>query len=406
VTIVQPLLGLIIFFVMGYILSESRKNINWRQLIASLLLQVVLVLLILKTTSGIKAFLFVGKLFHKVQMAYDVGVTFVFGDFTKYPMLPPISLGLKILPMIIFVSAISAVLYHYRILQLVIKAFALLFRKVIGMSGVEALVVSANIFMGMAEAPVLVSPCIKNMTRAQLFMMMVGGMATISGSLMLAYAMQISSLLGGVSQASAHLLSASVISAPAAFLLARLFVPEMDVDTAGTTLQAPTTEGFFDALVQGALVGIKVVAYVAAILMVIVGLVNLFDQLLSYFFGAGVTLSYLLGILLKYPTWLLGICWEDCEKAGQLLGAKVILNEFIAYNTMGKMTFFDMQRTPLILSYAMCGFANLGSTGIVVASLSGLCPERRTEIANLGLKSMWVGFMAICMTGMVVAILF
>jgi CNT family concentrative nucleoside transporter len=402
----QALIGLLTVLAIGYFFSENRRKVDFKRVGLALILQFFLAFFLLKVDFGREFFAKVGKIFASLKEAYDTGIAFVLGP--EIYELSFRSLALTLIPMIIFISALSAVLFHYRILQVLINFFALVFRRVAGMSGPEAMGAAANIFMGMAEAPLLIAPYLKKLTRAQLFMIMVAGMATISGALMMVYADRLSILFGsgeaGLATASAHLLVASVISAPAAFLIARLLVPEEKESFEMVVIPPPTSTGFFDALATGTASGLRLTAYVVAMLIVIVATVKLVDIALIGVFGEGNDLSSLLGTLMAMPAWLLGIDARDCVMAGSLLGEKVILNEFIAYEHMLTMKFHD-EKTVIIMSYALCGFANLGSIGIMIASMGGLCPERRGEIAALGFKAMWAGFMAICMTAMVVAII-
>jgi CNT family concentrative nucleoside transporter len=398
----QALLGLTVIIALCFLFSENRMKISWKHIVRVLVVQFFLALFLIKTSIGKDIFIAVGEIFQKLVEAYQGAISIVIGD----SLLFKYSIALGILPMIIFVTAISAVLYHYRIAQFFIYTSSMFLKKLTGMTGPEACAASANIFLGMAEAPTLIAPYISKLTRAQLFMVMVSGMATLSGSFLLVCAGVLESqFAGGIAEASAHLLMASVISAPAAFIIARLLVPEMHSVEGDSVirLEEVKTNGFFDALSQGTFVGIKLTAYVIGMLIVIIATVNFLNIMLVHFFGSNAKMELILGQLFKYPAWLLGIPLKECEQAGQLLGTKIVLNELVAYQQMAQMEF--TARTSIILSYAMCGFANLGSIGIMIASMAGLCPERRSEIAGLGFKAMCAGFLAICMTAIMVALI-
>lgn len=422
----RPLFGVATLMILAWLGGPRRPRRDWKSIGLALGLQCGLAALVLRTAWGVSLFSWFGGLFAKVVVSYEAGISFILG---KDLGMNKGVLALSILPMVIFVSALSSLLFHYRVLPMVVGVFSWLFRKTVGMTGPEALCAAGNIFLGLAEAPTLIAPYLRSLSRAQLFMVMTVGMATVSGSLMAVYATFIQGLFGGgekgLAMASAHLLNASVISAPAAFLIARLMqpesadgvteglgVPRSDESRGGRKGEPPTpspdiqqtmtTQGFFDALAQGTVTGLRLTAHITAMLLVMVALLHLGNSILGSFFE-GMTIERILGALFRPLAWALGCPWEDCHKAGTLLGLKVGVNDFVAYLEMGSMT-FTSARTTLILTYALCGFANFGSIGIAIASLSALCPERRAEIAGLGLRSMLAGFYASCLTGCMAAV--
>jgi CNT family concentrative nucleoside transporter len=312
--------------------------------------------------------------------------------------------------MVIFISALSSVLFHYRILQGVIAFFSLVFRRFFGMSGPEALAGAGNIFLGMAETPTLIAPYLSKLSRSQLFYVMVAGMATVSGSLLVVYAHFLAVHFGGGSEgfvaASAQLLAASVISAPAALVMARILVPDSGEgeDLSFSFLRAPVpSSGFFDALCQGAITGLRLTAYIVAILISVLAMIHLVDALLIRL-HEGWSLQAFFSFFLSPLARVMGVAASDADKAGALLGIKVVANEFLAYLQMQSVS-FSSHKSALILSWALCGFANFGSIAIMIGSLLGLCPERRSEITSLAFKAMFAGFLATCLTGVLVGIL-
>ncbi len=406
--IVPSWLGFGLLAVLAWIIGGLKK-FQWRPVLLAAGLQFVLAWIVLKTDPGQVVFLKAGGFFNEVKLAYEKAMAFILGEGTYSPY----SFALVIIPLVIFISSLSAILYHYRILQGLISLMAFVFRKTTGMTGPEAMAAAANIFMGMAEAPTLIGPYLKTMSRSQLFMVMTVGMATVSGALMAVYASFTESFFeGGYQAATAHLLAASVVSAPAAFLVARLMEPETPRDDGDHSTEEeylspvpPTTTGFFDALSHGALTGMRLTASILAIVVSVIALVHLINAGLTSIGDTSWKVENALGWLFKPVAALMGICEGDLNHAGSLLGVKVGLNDFVAFAQMKTMTFVGSERTVGILSWALCGFANFGSIGIMIGSMGGLCPERRSEIAGLGFKAMIAGFFATCLTGAVVGTL-
>ena len=317
-------------------------------------------------------------------------------------------LAFQALPLVLVISALSAMLYYWRILPAIVRGFAWCLRKTLGIGGTAGVSTAANVFVGMVEAPLLVRPYLAKASRSDLFVIMVAGMATIAGTVMVLYATILSA---AVPDALGHILTASLINAPGAILMARLLVPpapdaEIDADTVALPRTAASS---IDAVTQGTLEGVKLLINVTAMLVVMVALVSLVNAMLGLLpdiAGGALTLQRMFGWVLAPAAWLIGIPWEQAQTAGGLLGVKVVLNEFLAYADLAKLGEESLSsRSRLILTYALCGFANFGSLGIMIGGLGTLAPERRAEIAALGLKSVLAGMMTTLLTGAIVATL-
>ena len=339
-----------------------------------------------------------------LQAATEKGTTFVFGylgggnpPFTTDFPANTFILAFQGLPLILMVSALSALLFHWRILPLVVRGFAWVLRKTVGVGGAEGVATAANVFIGMIEAPLLVRPYLKTISRGGLFMVMTAGMATISGNMFVLYA----TILGPVlPDAAGNLLTASIISAPAAIAIAALMVPGAMSDApALPSTPADGATSSMAAIVNGTRDGVQLVISVAALLIVaiaLVSLVNLFLEFLPQVDGAPLSLQRVLGWAMAPVAWLLGIPWHEAPLAGELLGTKVVLNELVAYLELAKTAENDLSsHTRLILAYALCGFANLGSLGILLGGMGAMVPERRAEIIALGPHSLLSGNLSV-----------
>jgi CNT family concentrative nucleoside transporter len=310
--------------------------------------------------------------------------------------------------MILLASALSAILFYWGILPKIVRGTAWLLRRTLGIGGAEGLANAANIFIGMVEAPLFIRPYVSRLSRGELFSIMTCGMATIAGTVMVLYAGLLSEV---IPDAMGHLLAASIISAPAAIAIARIMVPtergrETDADIAAPSPAGSTME----AVTNGTADGIKLVINVAAMLIVLialVGLVNICLGLLPDMAGAPITLQRLLGYLMAPVMWLIGIPWSECVTAGSLMGTKTVLNELLAYMEMGSLGADALsERTRLILTYALCGFANPGSLGIMIGGLGAMAPDRKKDIVHLGARSILAGTLATCMTGIMAGLFF
>ncbi len=406
------LLGLVVFVALAWVLSEKRRLFPWRAVIAGLALQLTFGALILRTQMGHDSFALLDKMFRRLLSFANEGVGLVFGPLGDATTLQSafgpgnsFILALTITGSIILVSALSSFLYHYGVLQWVVKGAAWVMRRVMRTSGSETLAAAANIFMGQTEAPLVIKPYLARMTRSELLCLMVGGMATIAGGVLAAY------VSFGIS--AGHLLTASVISAPAALMMSKILIPETEESEtahgAHKRIERETANGI-DALCQGASDGMKLAINVIAMLIAFVAVVALFNYLLSLglrAFGQNVPqpLQLVLGWLNAPCAWLMGVPWSECGQVGALLGERVVLNEFLAYLHLSQQGATLSPRSTEITTYALCGFANFGSVAIQIGGIGALVPQRRGELAQLGVKAMVGGLLACYCTACVAGLL-
>ena len=406
----QGILGVVVLLAVAWALGEARRQVSWRLVIACLALQVVVALALLRVEVVQDAFAALNQLVLAVAAATETGTAFVFGFLgggpAPYDVAHPergFILAFQGLPLILVVSALSALAFYWRIAPLVVRAFAWALGKTLGLGGAVGVATAANVFVGMIEAPLLIRPYLKTMSRAGLFMVMTSGMATIAGNMFVLYA----TILGPVvPDAAGNLLTASLISAPAAIAVAALMVPGLTKGDGGEIeIAASEATSAMDAVVQGTQEGVKLVISVAATLIVVIALVALVNHglaLLPEVGGAALSLQRLLGWLMAPLAWLLGVPWADALLAGELMGTKIVLNELVAYLELAHLPEGALSaQSRLILTYALCGFANLGSLGILLGGLCAMVPERRAEIVALGPKSLISGNLACFMTGAV-----
>lgn len=419
--IFQALLGLCVFTAMAIALSEDRKPPGWRLITAGLGLQFVFAFIVFRVDLIQQALAAVNKGVSAIVYATEAGTLFVFGYLggepgnVAYPfeITDPgatVVLAFRILPLILMFTVLSAILWHFRILPVIVNGFSLVLRRSLGVSGAVGLSAAANIFIGMVESPALIRPYLKQLSRSELFIVMTCGMATVAGSVMLLYSVILQDVLDN---ALGHILTASVISAPAAIMLALIMVPPT-IDAQGKEGDAQITasvhyHSLMDAITRGTSDGLKLMANVAAMLLVLVALVALLNSMLSLLpdiGGVPVTLQALFSYLFAPLTWLMGIPWAEAMTAGSLMGIKTALNELLAYLALAELPANSLSpRSIVIMTYALCGFANFGSLGIMLAGLTGMCPERAEEIVALAPKSLISGTLATCMTGAVAGLL-
>lgn len=404
--------GLVAMVALAWLMSSHRRRFPWRVVIGGLATQLLLVTVILGTDTGHRTFETLGNAFNKMLSFVDEGCKLVFSEnFDDYYF------AFRVLPTIIFFSSLMAVLYHLGVIQFVVRQLAFVLRFTLGTSGAESLSAAANIFVGQTEAPFVIRPYLGRMTASELMAVMTGGFATVAGGVLAVYV--------GFGIDPAHLITASVISAPAGLVIAKVMLPETEVpETAGTGTVSPPREtaNLIDAATNGATEGLKLALNVAAMLIAFMGLIALFDFLLSSVslfvmkdllaldVKQGLTLAGICGYLFWPLAWLMGIEAADCFNAGQLLGLKVVANELLAYKELADWISSDegaqqvSPRTAVILTYALSGFSNFASIGIQVGGIGGLCPERRADLARLGLRAMAGGMLACCMTACVAGI--
>lgn len=409
----QSLFGLLALTGLAWILSEDRRHVPWKTVAAGLALQLALAAVLLKLSIFRAAFVALNDILLSLVKASEAGTSLVFGylgggpvPFQESGSGSSFILAFRALPLVLLISALSALLFHWRVLPLTVRGFSRVLQRSMGVGGAVGLGSAANIFVGMVEAPLLVRPYLKKMNRGELFAVMACGMATIAGTVMVLYA---SILDGVIPDPMGHILTASLISAPAAIAVAALMVPPGPERT-GAVLAAPQPrKGAMDAITQGTLQGVQLLLNIVAMLIVLVGIVSLVNQILALLPGLSgepFTLQRLVGYIMAPVAWLMGVPWAEALTGGALLGTKLILNELIAYLDLAAVPDEALNtRSRLILTYAMCGFANPGSLGILIGGLGTIVPERRGEVVGLGLKSIVAGMLATSMTGAVVGLL-
>ncbi len=413
----RPLIGIALIIFVCWALSEARNRFPFRLVLGALAAQAVLVWLLFgfpETQPVIQA---ITGVVDGLTAATQQGTQFVFGYLANlspnqpYVLNPqgggaPFIFAFQVLPLILVISALSALLWHWRILRWIIAGFGFVFRRFMGIGGASAMAVAANIFMGMVESPIVIRAYLDRLTRSELFMMMVVGLATVAGSAMVAYILV---LKQAVPDVAAHILVASIISAPAGILLARVMIPEAPGE--GPTEDDDTVvlryQSSMDAITRGVQDGLQVCLNIAATLIVFVSLVTLVNLMLAPIgdvAGAPVTLERIFGYVFAPLAYMIGVPWDEAVGAGNFLGVKLFLTEFIAYVRLGEIAPEALsERTRVLLAYALCGFANVGSVGILVSGLAVLLPDRRSEVLELAWKALTPGFLATCMTAAVVA---
>ena len=409
----QGVAGLVVFLALAWSLSENRRKVPVKLVLVGIATQLIIALLMVKLPIFRHLFLSLNRAVMVLEEATTAGTTFVFGYLggadlpfaESYPGAAFI-LAFRALPLVLVVSALSALLFYWRILPVVVGGFSWCLRKAMGLGGVEGLAVSANVFVGMVESPLFVRPYLARITRSELFLLMTAGMATIAGTVMVLYA----SILGRViPDVMGHILTASIISVPAAITVAKIMVPADGKATGGGLEAADQDASSMDAITRGTLQGVELLINIVAMLLVLVALVHLINTILGGLpdvYGAPMTLQRIFGWGMAPVAWLMGVPWPEAPVAGALMGIKTVLNELLAYLELAGMSAEQMSpRSMLIMTYAMCGFANPGSLGIMIGGLGTMAPGRRAEIVALGVRSLIAGTLATCMTGAVIGLI-
>ncbi len=399
------LLGIPGLLLLAFIFCKDRKRLSYKTIFIGIGLQFFFALIVLRTRIGHQIFYWVGRGAEKLIGFTDAGSRFVFGDLMNVEKIGFI-VAFHVLPVIVFFSSLSAILYHFGILQWLVRLMARIFTRTLGVSGAEALSVAANVFVGMVEAPILVRPYIEKMTESELFCLMSAGMATIAGSVMAAY---IGILQPHFPQVAGHILSASLMSAPAAIVIAKIMIPETGTPLTAGKVQSTHEKqdvNFIDAAARGAIDGVHLALFVAAMLIAFIALV----AMVNAFFGLfGTSFETILGWLFAPIAFLMGIPWKEAVQVGSLLGQKTVLNEFVAYLNLakglagGEITLSGRSLT--ITTYALCGFANFGSLGIMIAGIGGMAPGRRHDLARFGILSIISGSLAAFLTATIAGVL-
>ncbi|HWV40202.1 NupC/NupG family nucleoside CNT transporter [Pseudorhodoplanes sp.] len=410
----QSLLGLIAIPALAFALSENHRAVSWRRVLAAMALTAILAALMFKVPAVRAGFAAANVAVEAIAAATRAGTAFVFGYLGggPLPFEPKIPgsefiLAFQALPLVLVMSVLTTLLFYWRILPPIVRGFSWALERTMGVGGAVGLSTAANIFVGMVEAPLFIRPYLEKLSRAELFIVMTGGMAGIAGTVLVVYATILRPLVPDI---AGHLLIASVLGAPAAILISELMVPEFRTDaTAGEYPDPPpVASSTMDAIAIGTAQGLALLLNIIAMLTVLVALVHLANAILSVFpeiGGANVTLQRMLGIVMAPMCWLMGLPWTEALRAGELMGIKTVLNEFIAYVELAKLPPDALSdRSRLIMIYALCGFANFGSLGIMIAGLTVMAPERREEILALGPRTIVSGTLATCTIGAIVGL--
>ncbi len=425
--IARGLLGLLVLVFLAFLMSSNRRKINWPLVVKGLLIQILFAFSILKIPAIRQGFDWLSKFFVKLLSFTQEGSEFLFGGLMDSTDSFGYIFAFQVLPTVIFFSALTSLLFYYGILQKVVFAFAWLMKRIMKLSGAESLAAAGNIFLGQTESPLLVKPYINKMTRSELMCLMSGGMATIAGGVLFAYI----GFLGGTDVAqqtffAKHLLAASLMSAPAAVVAAKILVPETKpVNDQMNIEKASIGSNALEAITNGTTQGLKLAVNVGAMLLVFIALVALVNAFFQDFIGdvtglngwvadftqgqyEGFTMEFILGYVLAPITWLMGVANEDIFLVGQLLGEKTILNEFVAYVSLGDLMEagkFSSEKSIIIATYILCGFSNFASIGIQIGGIGSLAPSRKADLSKLGFKALIGGTLASLFTAVIVGMI-
>lgn len=409
---IAALIGVVLFIAIGYALSSNRKAINWRTILWALGLQVVFGVLILKTSIGVTVFDYLNDGILKVLDFQKAGAEMVFGGLASQEKFGYI-FAFQVIPTIVFFSALMSLLYYLGIMQKVVYVFALVLGKLCKLSGAESLSAAANIFVGQTEAPLLIKPYVEKMTKSELMCVMTGGMATVAGGVLAAYIIMLKDTVPGI---AGHLMAASVMGAPAGVMFSKLMVPETEkpvtLGVAKINYKDPSAN-VLDAISNGTSTGLQLALNVAAMLIAFTALIALCSGIVEWvtgwFLAKALTIEQIFGYAFSPLAWLMGVPADEMVLAGQLIGEKTIINEFVAYANFSSILNADTVemslRTKVILSYALCGFANFSSIGIQIGGIGAIAPSRRADLSRLGFKALIAGLLASCLRGIIAGLL-
>jgi len=412
-TTFQGIAGLIAFVGLAWVISENRGRVKLKTIVTGIGMQLVIALLFLKVPFLSQGFALINQVVLALEQATRAGTSMVFGylgggplPFEEHAGGTAFILAFQALPLVLVMSALSSLLFYWRILPWVVQKFSRVLETLFKLGGAEGLGVSANIFVGMVESPLFIRPYVQSLTRSELFALMTSGMATIAGTMMVLYANLLGDIIPNV---LGHILAASIISAPAAITVAKIMIPETQPVTSGELTEPDPAASSMDAVTRGTLQGVELIINIIAMLIVLVALVHLADTLLKLVpdvTGAPLTLQRIFGWIMAPVVWLMGVPWAEAGIAGGLMGTKTIINELVAYLNLAGLPADSLgPESRLIMLYAMCGFANPGSLGIMIGGLGTMAPDRRGEIVSLGLRSIVAGTIATCMTGTIVGLI-
>ena len=399
-------IGIFTILIIAYLLSNNRKAIKFETIFWGVGLQVFFGLIILKIPFIKSQFFFVDRIFKTLISFSDKGSDFLFSSFIPNVGYHEamVNFAFRALPVVIFFSSLISVAYHFGVVQIVVKWIAKLMEKSMKTSGAETLSISANIFVGQTEAPILIRPYINNMTKSELMAVMTGGFATVAGSVLALYVLWLEKIPG----IAGHMLAASIMSAPAALVISKLIYPETEktktIDDLNLNI-AKNSDNAMDALGRGATDGLKLAANIGAMLIAFISILSMVNYSLDYVFH--MSLQEMLGYIFAPLAWTMGIPWEEANIVGRLMGEKIVLTELIAYGSLGDLINNNMisNRSAIIASYALCGFANFGSIGIQLGGIGAMAPQKRNILSQIALKAMIGGALASWLTATVAGIL-
>jgi len=411
----QSAFGIAALLAIAWALGENRRAVSIKQAALGLAVTILTAIVLIKIPVVARAFGAINGAVGAIASATRAGTSFVFGyvggGTLPFDLKAPgadFILAFQALPIVLVMSVLTTLLFYWRVLPPIVRGMAWLLERTLGVGGAVGLSTAANIFLGMVEAPLFVRPYLPQMTRSELFLVMTGGMAGIAGTVLVLYATLLAPL---IPDAAAHFVVASVLGAPSAILISLIMVPETSKQLTGGSLADPdmNASSTMDAIVKGTSAGLELLLNIVAMLLVLVALVHLANAMLSLLpeiGGAPISLQRVLGLVMAPVCWLMGLPWSEAITAGSLMGTKTVLNELIAYVDFSKLDASALDpRARLIMLYAMCGFANFGSLGIMIAGLGTMAPERREEINALGLKSIVSGTLTTCLMGAIVGVL-
>jgi CNT family concentrative nucleoside transporter len=411
----QSALGVVALLAFSWAISENRRAVSLKSALAALLVTLAAALLLLKVPAVAVAFQALARAVDAISDASLAGTSFVFGYIGGGPLPFELKtpgaefiLAFQALPIVMVMSVLTTLLFYWRILPPIVRGFSWALERTMGIGGAVGLSTAANIFLGMVESPLFIRPYLAKLSRGELFMVMTGGMAGIAGTVFVLYATILRDIIPGV---AGHLMVASILGAPAALLISQLMVPVPDDERSdiGAVEIGRVADNTMDAIVRGTAAGLELLLNIIAMLIVLIALVHLANAILSLlpdFFGSPITLQRMLGLIMAPVCWLMGVPWSQAVTAGSLMGIKTVLNELIAYVEMSKLPAGALdERSRLIMLYALCGFANFGSLGIMIGGLTVMAPERRADIISLGSKSIVSGTLTTCLLGAIVGVI-
>ncbi|MGX6592295.1 concentrative nucleoside transporter, CNT family [Cetobacterium ceti] len=400
--IVRGLIGIFTIFLIAYIASYDRKKIKWRPVIVGFALQFLLAFLTMRTEVGTFVLLKMSGAANEVIAQANEGIKFLFGGMYTPESNIVFVMAFNVLPIIIFFSSLIALLYHIGVMQLFIKYLGGGFAKLLGTGKAESISAAANIFLGQTEAPLLIKPYISTLTKSEMFAVMTGGLASVAGSVLAAYA--------SFGVPMKYLITGSFMAAPSGLVLAKLMMPETEnlIDKE-LTFDRGDAANFIDAAAKGAMEGLRLAAIIGGMLIAFVSLISLANTLIggiTGLFGMRLTLQQILGYVFSPLSFAMGVPWKDAITAGGLLGQKMILNEFVAYVDYSHVMTTLSDKTRVIMSFALLGFANMSSLALLIGGLGGMAPNRRTEIATVGMRAVLAGFLASMLNGVIAGMLY